>query len=178
MIRCSTRLTGPPQAKAFLRWGAALFLSGALHAGAFAFALNWRQPGPISDTAPPAVMVDLLPAAPVMPKIEAAPGPQTPDSVERSDLQHAQPTPDGAAELVPPLPQQDAAMANPEPTPVPQTQTDRPPDEKKKPSEHRMLASRSAAPPTFEAQHRATARAREAGAASIPSAAVLHGKAS
>src|SRR5690349_14529975 len=97
MTRDSTPLTGPSGAKALLGWSAAVFLSGALHAGAFALALNWQQPGPLSEAAPPAVMIDLLPAAPVVPKIEAAPGPQAPDSIQRSEVQHEQLTSDRAA---------------------------------------------------------------------------------
>jgi len=176
MTRDSIPLTGPSRAKAFLGWSAALFLSGAVHAGAFALALNWHQPGPISDAAPPAVMIDLLPAAPVVPKVEAAPGPQAPDSAPRPEPQHAQPTPDRAAEPAPALPQQDAAVAIPEPSPAPQIQSVPPREEPKKPSEQRTLASRSAAPPTFEAEHRPTARARAAGAASISSAVVASWK--
>src|SRR5690348_1713192 len=137
MIRDSIPLTSPPRAKTLLGWGAALFLSGALHAGAFALALNWRQPGPTSEAASPAVMIDLLPAAPVLPKIEAAPGPQAADSAERSGLQHAQSPPDRAAEPAPPVTQQDAAVAIPEPTPVPQTHSDLPGDETQKPSQRR-----------------------------------------
>src|SRR5690242_2576825 len=97
MTRDSIPFTGPSRAKAFLTWSAAVFLSGALHAGAFALALNWQQGEPLSEAAPPAVMIDLLPAAPAIPKVEAAPGPQAPDSIE-SDRQNAQPIPDRAAE--------------------------------------------------------------------------------
>src|SRR5690242_3089580 len=137
MTRDSIPLTGPPRAKAFLTWSAALFLSAALHAGAFALALNWQQGGPLSETAPRAVMIDLLPAAPLVPKIEAAPGPQAPDSAERSEVTHTEPIPDRAAEMPLPVPQQDLAMAIPESPPVPETQSDRSREEAKKPSEHR-----------------------------------------
>ena len=170
MIPSSTRLTSQPPARAFLTWGAALFLSGAVHAGAFALALNWRQAGPISEAAPSAVMIDLLPAAPAIPKIEAAPGPPAADSAQQSDLQHTQPTPERAVEPAPPVPQQDAAVTIPEPTPLPQAPSDQPREEAKKPAEQRTVASRSAAPQTFEARRHATASAKAVGAAASPTA--------
>jgi protein TonB len=173
MIPDPIRSVGPPRAKAFLGWSAALFLSGALHAGAFALALNWRQPGSISAAAPPAVMIDLLPAAPAIPKIEAAPGPQAPDSAEQPDKQHVRPPPDRAAEPAPSLPQQDVAVTIPEPTPAPATQSERPREETKKLSEQRTIASRSAAPQTFEApRHATTPKASAVGARSASPAAL------
>jgi protein TonB len=114
-------------------------------------------------------MIDLLPAAPVIPKVEAAPGPQAPDSFQQSDLEHAPPTPERAAEL-PPLPRQDAAVTIPEPTRVPQVADEQAREETKKPSEHRAAASRSAAPQTFEARRHAAASAKAAGAAATPAA--------
>jgi periplasmic protein TonB len=168
MTRDPIPLTGPPRAKAFLTWSAALFLSGALHAGAFALALNWQQPEALSEAAPPAVMIDLLPAAPVVPKIDASPGPQAPDSA-KAEVQHTQPTLDPPAKPAP-QPQQQAAVAIPEPSPARQIADQPKRDEAKKSSEQRTLASRSATPATFEAQHKATARARATGAAASPAA--------
>jgi len=170
MTRDSIPFAGPSRAKAFLTWSAAVLLSGALHAGAFALALNWQQGEPLSETAPPAVMIDLLPAAPVIPKVEAAPGPQAPESAEPSEVTQAEPIPDRAAEMPPLAPQQDAAVAIAEPAPVPETRSDRPREETKKPSEHRAVASRAAAPPTFDARRHANAAAFAAGAAASPAA--------
>lgn len=165
-------------------WGSAAVAAVAGHAAVAAFALNWEPEVGAPPAAPPVVMISLAPLeAPQVPEQQAAPGPQAADS-----LPEPEPTPpEKAVESepdIPTLPEKEQAVAVlpppvPEPRPETKPEVREPPVEVKKEERkktERKVASRAAAPTTFEAPRATQANAPAAGAARVPVAAVASWK--
>lgn len=164
-------------------WSIAGVAALAGHAAVAAIALNWT-PGESAPPAPPPVMmISLAPiAAPQLPDQQAAPGPLAEDSLPQEE----QKLPEKVVESqpdIPKLPEKEQAVAmlpppmpepKPETTPVVREQSVEVKKEEKK--KERKIATRAAAPATFEAPRAAQANAPAAGAARVPVAAIASWK--
>lgn len=156
-------------------WGLAAFAAVAGHAAVAAIALNWTPEGHLPPAAPPVLMIDLEPiVAPPVPERQVAPGPQAVESKPQDE----RPLPDKVIERAPDVPQlpevKERAVAV-LPPPMPQPKPDIAPELRDKQDEHKV-ASRAAAPATFEAPRAPRAHARAAGVARVPVAALASWK--
>jgi protein TonB len=139
---------------------------------------------PAAPAAPPVLMISLAPiVAPQVPEQQVAPGPQAADSMPQEE----QKQPEKVVESEPDLPklpevkeQAIAMLPPPMPEPKPQAkpevhekQVDAKKERKKT---ERKVASRAAAPTTFDAPGAAQANAPAAGAARVPVAALASWK--
>jgi protein TonB len=167
-------------------WVVAGSIAIAGHAAVAAIALNWTTPDSPLPAAPPVVMISLAPvAAPQVPEEQVSPGEKAEDSVPQEE----QKRPDKAVETpqdIPKLPEKkdDAVAMLPPPMPEPRPETEPPretPEQVKKDDKkktERKIASRSAAPTSFEAPRATQANAPAAGAARVPVAALASWKSS
>jgi protein TonB len=165
-------------------WTTAAFAAVAGHAAVAAIALNWNAGESMPPAAPPVVMISLAPiAAPDVPEQQVAPGPKAADSMPEEE----QKLPEKAVESEPDIPKlpekkEEAVAMLPPPMPEPKPETtpvvrDIPVETKKQEQKkERKVASRAAAPTTFEAPRAAQANAPAAGAARVPVAALASWK--
>jgi protein TonB len=153
------------------------------HAALAAIALNWMPANSASSTAPPVITIDLIPlGSPPVPEKQVAPGPEAADSGPQSESEQ----PDKVVKTephLPKLPEKTDAVAM-LPPPMPETLPEERPTprdtrhqaEKGEHKKERKVASRAAAPATFEAQRSPAATAPAAGAARVPAIAVASWK--
>lgn len=164
-------------------WGAAGVVAVAGHAAVAAIALNWTTDDSAAPAAPPVLMISLAPiSAPKEPEQQAAPGPQAADSMPQDE----QKLPEKVIESVPDMPalpkkKEEAVAMLPPPMPErrPEAKPQETPDQVKKDERkktERKVASRAAAPTTFDAPRAAQANAPAAGAARVPVAALASWK--
>jgi protein TonB len=165
-------------------WSIALLAAVAGHAAVAAIALNWTSADSAPPAAPPVVMISLAPVtAPQVPEQQVAPGPQAADSMPEEEQK--QPEKVVESELdIPKLPEKEEAVAMlPPPMPEPRPETkpvvrEVPPEVKKEERKKTepKVASRAAAPTTFEAPRAAQANAPAAGAARVSVSALASWK--
>jgi protein TonB len=166
-------------------WGIALFAAVAGHAAVAAFALNWTPADSEPPAAPPVLMISLAPiAAPQVLEQQVAPGPQAEDSTPQEEQEQPQKVVESEPDI-PKLPEKSepavAMLPPPMPEPRPETKptvNEQPVEVKKEEprKKERKVASRAAAPTTFDAPRAARANAPAAGAARVPAAAIASWK--
>jgi protein TonB len=165
-------------------WFVAGSVAVAGHAAVAAIALNWSTPESAAPAAPPVLMISLAPiVAPQAPKQQVAPGPQAADSMPQEEQKQPEKVVESEPDLpkLPEVKEEAVAMLSP---PMPEPKPRAKPDVQEKPVEakterkktERKVASRAAAPTTFDAPRAAQANAPVAGAARVPVAALASWK--
>jgi len=165
-------------------WSGAALAAVAGHAAVAAIALNWTQVEGSPPAAPPVLMISLAPiTAPNVPEQQVAPGPQAADSMPQEE----QKLPEKVVEAdkdIPKLPERKEEAVAMLPPPMPEPKLEAKPvvreipveakkEEKKK---ERKVASRAAAPITFEAPRADQANAPAAGNARVSPSALASWK--
>lgn len=164
-------------------WLAAGSVAVAGHAAVAAIALNWTNADSAPPAAPPVLMISLAPiSAPQEPEQQVAPGPQAADSAPQEERK----LPEKVIRSEPDIPalpekkKEEAVAMLPPPMPEPRPETKPPHDEQVKKDERkkteRKIASRAAAPTTFDAPKAAQANAPAAGAARVSPSALASWK--
>lgn len=164
-------------------WSAAALFAAAGHAAVAAIAINWVAAENTAPAAPPVMMISLAPiSAPHEPDQQAAPGRQATDSMPQEEQKQREKIIESEPDI-PKLPEKNgeavATLPPPIPEPRPDAKLPREADQVKineRKKTERKLASRAAAPPTFDAPRAAQANAPAAGAAHVSPSVVASWK--